>query len=173
MRKEIEAGSQEAEGARRATEGSWDPAAGNAGEGVPGPMLADSGSPARPGAEVSDKPTRRRFTAEYKERILKLADKCNEPGSVGALLRKEGLYSSALTLWRQQRKAGALSALNGRKRGPKVLADPLVVENQKLSKENQGLKEHLRKAELIIDIQKKVLQMVESGEEARKQEEKN
>ena len=175
MRKEREAGSQEAEGARRATEGSWDPAAGDAGEGVAGQMLAGSGSPAGavPGAEVSDKPTRRRFTAEYKERILKLADGCNAPGSVGALLRKEGLYSSALTLWRQQRKAGTLSALNGRKRGRKVLVDPLVVEVQKLNKENQGLKEHLRKAELIIDIQKKVLQMVESGEEARKQEEKN
>jgi transposase-like protein len=115
-----------------------------------------------PGAEVSDKPTRRRFTAEYKERILELADGCKTPGSVGALLRKEGLYSSTLTLWRRQRKEGGLTALDGKKRGRKG-PDPVVVENQQLVKENQGLKEDLRKAELIIDIQKKVLQMMDSG----------
>ena len=175
MQKEKEAGTQGPEGARRATEGSWVPAAADVSEGVGGQLLAGSGisEGAIRGAEVSDKATRRRFTAEYKERILKLADGCNAPGSVGALLRKEGLYSSTLTLWRRQRKEGTLSALDGRKRGRKGPTDPLVVENQKLSKENQGLKEHLRKAELVIDIQKKVLQMLECGREARKPEGSN
>ena len=71
----------------------------------------------RPDPEVSEKPTRRRFTAEYKLRILRLADDCTKPGSIGALLRREGLYSSHLTMWRRQRERGALDGLQPNKRG--------------------------------------------------------
>jgi len=161
MRKEREADTQGPEGARRATEGAWVSAADDGGSGGAVDTQAGSGRATAgiPSAEVSDKPTRRRFTAEYKERILEMVEGCKTPGSVGALLRKEGLYSSTLTLWRRQRKEGAL---DGKKRGRKG-PDPVVIENQKLVKENQGLKEDLRKAELIIDIQKKILQMTDSG----------
>jgi len=164
MRQERDADTQRPEGARRATEGVWVSTAeeSDRGAGVEAQAVGGSATGRRPGAEVSDKPSRRRFTAEYKERILELVEGCKTPGSVGALLRREGLYSSTVSLWRRQRKEGGLTALDGRKRGRKG-ADPLAVENQKLVKENEGLKEDLRKAELIIDIQKKVLQMMDSG----------
>jgi len=111
--------------------------------------------------EVPAKPARRRFTADYKRRILTLADACTEPGSLGALLRQEGLYSSNLTAWRRQRDAGALSALTPRKRGRKEKdCNPLIPENETLRKENARLMKRLRQAELIIDVQKKVSQML-------------
>lgn len=109
--------------------------------------------------EVVESAKRRRFTAEYKVHMLRLADECREPGSLGALLRKEGLYSSTLTLWRRQREKGVLTGLGGSKRGRKAL-DRLVVENRKLAKENQRLHKRLECAELIIDVQKKVSQMI-------------
>src|SRR3970282_1992720 len=91
---------------------------------------------ASPDPEVPAKPARRRFPADYKLRILKLADACTEPGSLGALLRREGLYSSNLTAWRRQRDEGVLSALTPRKRGRKgTVPHPLIRENEKLSKE--------------------------------------
>ena len=116
---------------------------------------------AAPDPEVPAKAARRRFTADDKRRILKLADACTEPGSLGALLRREGLYSSNLTAWRRQRDAGTLSALTPKKRGRKATGrDPLLIENEKLRKENERLTMRLRHAELIIDVQKKVSQML-------------
>lgn len=111
--------------------------------------------------EVPVQATRRRFTAEYKRRILKQADACTEPGSLGALLRREGLYSSNLTTWRRQVEQGVLSALIPQKRGRKQSErNPLVAENEKLRRENERLAERLRRAEIIIDVQKKVSQML-------------
>jgi len=83
------------------------------------------------------------------------------PGSLGALLRREGLYSSNLTAWRRQRDAGTLSALTPQKRGRKTPGrDPLRLENTQLRKENERLTRRLRQAELIIDVQKKVSQIL-------------
>ena len=111
----------------------------------------------RPNPEVVAIAKRRIFTAEYKQRILAEADKAKEAsGSIGALLRREGLYSSHLVTWRQERAAGILHALTPQKRGPKSKRSPLDEENQKLRRENQHLSEELRKAEIVIDIQKKV-----------------
>jgi transposase-like protein len=114
-----------------------------------------------PDPEVPAKPARRRFTANDKLRILRLADACTVPGSLGALLRREGLYSSNLTTWRRQRDAGTLSALTPRKRGRKAPArDPLRLENAQLRQENERLTRRLRQAELIMDVQKKVSQIL-------------
>ena len=111
--------------------------------------------------EVPAKAVRRRFTAEYKIRILALADACTEPGSLGALLRREGLYASNLNTWRHQRERGVLSALTPKKRGRKeTVRDPLVAENEKLRRENERITKRLRQAEIIIDVQKKVSQIL-------------
>jgi transposase-like protein len=99
---------------------------------------------------------RRRFTAEYKQSILAQADQAKGAGCVGALLRREGLYSSLLTTWRRERDAGVLQALAPQKRGPKSKRDPVAEEIQQLRRETQRLTEALRKAEIVIDIQKKV-----------------
>ena len=109
-----------------------------------------------PDPEVVAKPRRRTFTAEYKQRILDEADAARFSGSIGALLRREGLYSSHLVTWRRERDAGILDALTPRKRGPKSKRHPLEEENQKLRRQNERLAEQLRKAEIIIDVQKKV-----------------
>jgi transposase-like protein len=109
-----------------------------------------------PNPEVVAKPRRRTFTAEYKQRILSEADAARFSGSIGALLRREGLYSSHLVTWRKERDAGILDALTPRKRGPKSKRHPLEEENQKLRRQNERLAEQLRKAEIIIDVQKKV-----------------
>ena len=103
--------------------------------------------------EVKVKPERRRFTAEYKLRILKEADNCTGPGQIGALLRREGLYSSNLTQWRLQRSEGVLQGLAPRKRGPKV--DPLAEENAALRQRIDRLETELKRAETIIEVQKK------------------
>lgn len=110
----------------------------------------------RPNPEVVAKPRRRTFTADYKRRILDEADAARFSGSVGALLRREGLYSSHLVSWRRERDAGVLDALTPHKRGPKSKRHPLDDENQKLRRLNERLTEQLRKAEIIIDVQKKV-----------------
>ena len=99
---------------------------------------------------------RRRFTAEYKPRMLTGADNAKGAGGVGALLRREGLYSSLLTTWRRERDAGILQALAPQKRGPKAKHDPVAEDNQRLRRENERLVEELRKAEIVIDIQKKM-----------------
>jgi len=110
----------------------------------------------RANPEVVARPRRRTFTAEYKQRILNEADAARFSGSIGALLRREGLYSSHLVTWRRERDAGILDALTPRKRGPKSKRHPLEEENQKLRRQNERLTEQLRKAEIIIDVQKKV-----------------
>jgi transposase len=108
-------------------------------------------------SEVVARPKRRRFTAEYKQRILQEAEAvATTPGGVGALLRREGLYSSLLAYWRRERANGILEALTPRKRGPKSKRDPLQEENLKLQRQNARLTEDLRKAHIIIDVQKKV-----------------
>ncbi len=117
----------------------------------------------RPNPEVVPKATRRRFTAEYKQQILAKADAAAlEPGAIGALLRREGLYSSNLVNWRRDRKAGIQQGLEPQKRGPKSTRTPLADENQKLQRENERLTEQLRKAEIIIDVQKKVAALLGS-----------
>ena len=106
--------------------------------------------------EVSGKAIRRRFTAAYKRRILQEADQCG-PRGIAALLRREGLYSSHLTTWRRQRTSGEISGLEPRKRGKKpVPRNPLTGEVEKLRRENVRLQKRLRQAETIIDVQKKL-----------------
>ena len=109
-----------------------------------------------PDPEVVAQAKRRRFTADYKLRILTAADHAKDAGGIGALLRREGLYSSLLSTWRRERDAGVLQALAPQKRGPKSKRDPLAEENQQLRRETLRLTEELRKAEIVIDIQKKV-----------------
>ena len=111
-----------------------------------------------PDPEVVVKAQRRRFTAEYKRRILQEADACTQHGQVGALLRREGLYSSHLNTWRRQRARGELQGLTPAKRGRK--ADPQAAENARLQRETERLTAQLARAELIIDVQKKVSQLL-------------
>jgi transposase-like protein len=106
------------------------------------------------GSEVVAHPARRQFSAEYKLRILQAAERCAE-GELGALLRREGLYSSHLTTWRKQREKGQLTALAPKKRGRKT--DPQAEELARLKRENSKLQSRLDRAELIIDAQKKLL----------------
>jgi transposase-like protein len=108
--------------------------------------------------EVVAKPKRRQHTAEYKLRILRELDECTGKGEVGAILRREGLYSSLISKWREQREQGNLNGLGGQRRGPKV--DPNATELARLQRENQRLKEKLERAELIIDVQKKVARLI-------------
>lgn len=113
--------------------------------------------PPRPNPEVVADARRRTFTAEYKQRILLEADAAAaQPGGIGALLRREGLYSSHLVTWRRERQAGVLKGLTPHKRGPKSRRNAQAEEMQKLRRENQRLTEQLRKAEIVIDVQKKV-----------------
>jgi transposase-like protein len=111
----------------------------------------------RPNPEVVADAKRRTFTAEYKLRILAEADAAaTEPGAIGALQRREGLYSSHLVTWRRERRAGILKGLTPHRRGPKSKRNPQEEEMQKLRRENQRLTEELRKAAIVIDVQKKV-----------------
>jgi transposase-like protein len=109
--------------------------------------------------EITERAQRRRFTKEYKLRILEQADRCTKTGEIGALLRREGLYSSHLTSWRGQRLEGTLKALE-RKRGPKPKRTAEHAEVEKLRRENDRLRERLRKAEKIIDVQKKLSEVL-------------
>ena len=111
---------------------------------------------APPDPEVVEKPSRRRFTAGYKRRIIEEADQCTEPGEIGRLLRREGLYSSHLSSWRRAAREGSLKALS-KKRGPKPgPTNPLEPKLRKLERENARLEKELHKAHLIIDVQGKV-----------------
>jgi transposase len=105
----------------------------------------------QPDPELTERPTRRRFTAEYKRRILLAADACREPGEIGALLRREGLYSSHLSTWRAQRDAGALAALE-RPRGRRA-AEPLERENAALRQRLERAEAELAKARRVIEVQ--------------------
>ena len=113
-----------------------------------------------PEPEVPAVPRRRRFTADYKAGIVQEADACREEGAVGALLRREGLYSSQLTTWRRQYRSGALTALKDNKRGRKQTRNPLDDEVARLQRENTRLARRLEQAETIIEIQKKVSSML-------------
>jgi transposase len=111
-----------------------------------------------PDPEVVVKAQRRRFTAAYKQRILQEADASTQPGAVGAVLRREGLYSSHLSTWRHQRAQGELQGLTPAKRGRQ--ADPQAAEIVRLQRETDRLTAHLARAELIIEVQKKVSQLL-------------
>ena len=122
-----------------------------------------SSTPTSAGQTVSDpevvvKAQRRQFTAAYKHRILQEADACARPGDIGALLRREGLYSSHLNTWRQQRVRGEQQGLTPAKRGRK--AEPQAAETARLQRETARLKAQLARAELIIEVQKKVSQLL-------------
>ena len=109
----------------------------------------------------------RQYTAEYKRRVLQEYEACPEPGEKEALLHREGLYTSHITTWQRQRERGELAGLTTKKRGPK--ADPQAEENARLQRENERLQKRLEQAELIIDVQKKVSQILDieiNGNEA-------
>ena len=124
-------------------------AAGNAPSGV------------RPDPEVVATARRRQFTSADKRRILEAADRCTQPGEIGALLRKEGIYSSHLTTWRRQRAADERAALAPQKRGRK--ADPAQAQDRRvlqLAQENDRLRRKLAQANAIIDVQKKLCDLL-------------
>ncbi len=117
-----------------------------------------------PDPEVPEKTVRRKFTAAYKLRILKEADSCTGQGQIGALLRREGLYSSSLTSWRRQVAQGLIP----KKRGPAAQkADPHVRRIAELERENEKLSHKLKQAELIIDVQKKVAELLKGSSEEK------
>ena len=111
-----------------------------------------------PDPEVALRAKRRQFTAKYKQQVLEEVDQCDQPGEIGALLRREGLYSSHLTTWRRQRADGQLQGLRSKKRGRKP--DPQAAELARLRRENEQLKARLEQAETIIAVQKKLSQLL-------------
>ena len=133
----------EAEGARRATGASG---------------LSATSRATSPDPEVPAKVQRRRFTAEYRRRILREADACQQHGALGALLRREGLYSSHLVNWRRQREQGELVVGRARKRGP--VPKPVDPRVKQLEVENRRLQRKLARAETIITLQKKVAEIL-------------
>ena len=138
-------GSRATEGARRAT-------------GVAREAAEPNGD--APDPEVTDKATRRRFTAAYKRRIVREADKCTKPGELGVLLRREGVYSSSLSVWRRQLAAGDLAG-TGARRGPKAQTkDPRDKRIAELERETRRLERKLEQAETVIGIQKKVASLL-------------
>lgn len=115
----------------------------------------------RPDPEVPAKAQRRKYSAEYKQRILQEADACKDTGTIGALLRREGLYASHLTTWRRQREKGQLNGLAPKKRGKKNKpVNPLSQKIKDLESENRRLQKQLEKAETIIEFQKKLSEML-------------
>jgi transposase-like protein len=114
-----------------------------------------------PDPEVTPKATRRTFSAAAKLRILQEADACTQPGEIGALLRREGLYSSHLVKWRRLRAAGQLQALSPHSRGRQASgSNPIADELMQLRRENTRLHARLTQAETIIDVQKKLSQLL-------------
>ncbi len=112
-----------------------------------------------PDPEVPEKSRRRRFTAEYKLGIIEAADRCTRPGEVGALLRREGLYSSHLTTWRKQVGDGTLRALASKKRGPKKKRDARDAEIAKLRREVARLEKKVGHYEIALEAQKKLAEL--------------
>jgi transposase len=111
--------------------------------------------------EVVEKARRRGFTAEYKLRVLAEVDRCTKPGEVGALLRREGLYSSLLSAWRRQRDAGELSARSPKKRGPPAqVTDASARRVAELEKQLAQAQVRLKRAEALLDLQKKVSEIL-------------
>ena len=128
--------------------------------GAPAPLRVVP-PPVVPDPEVHERAARRRFTAEYKLQVLRQADQCAGIGEVGALLRREGLYSSHLTTWRRQREQGALVALAPKKRGrPTVPVSPLARRVAELERDNARLARRLHQAEAIIEAQKKLSEIL-------------
>ena len=114
-----------------------------------------------PDPEVVPTVQRRRFTAKEKLRILEEADACIKPGELGALLRREGIYSSYLSRWRRERDRGQLQALSPKRRGPKPPANSeMIKEMAKLRRENERLQARLAQAETIIEVQKKLCEVL-------------
>ena len=139
------------QGARRATVDA-------PGSGAPPPVPIGSGSD----CEVVARARRRTFTNADKRRILRAADLCTQPGEVGALMRREGVYSSSLSTWRRQREAADLAALAPHKRGPK--ADPARIDAHilaQVTRERDRLRVELDKAHLVIEVQKKVTALLD------------
>ena len=151
----IEAG--ETEGARRAT-------------GVfPAGAPTERAVAERADVEVVAQAERRRFTAEYKRRIVREADRCTKPGEIGALLRREGLYSSLLTTWRAARDRGELEGLSPKKRGPKVAPpDPRDRKITELERDNVRLSKRAERAEALVELQKKVAALLGTPFESEK-----
>ena len=112
--------------------------------------------------EVIEKASRRRFTAEYKRRIAIEAEACTQPGQIGALLRREGLYSSVVQRWRRQLREEPLSSSKKSSSAASPAQPSAAKVNASLKRENERLKERLRQAELIIDVQKKVSEMMQT-----------
>lgn len=137
------------QGARRATEDA--------------PESASSPIPPGSDSEVVPRARRRTFTNADKRRILQAADLCTLPGEVGALMRREGVYSSSLSTWRRQREAADLSALAPQKRGPKVDAGARIdaLQIAQLTRERDKLRVELDKAQLVIEVQKKVTALLD------------
>jgi transposase len=140
----------ETEGARRATGVSQSRG-----------RTEEPGFVTRPDPEVPEKKQRRKFTAQYKLRILEEADACDRTGQIGALIRREGLYYSNLTTWRRQKEEGLLDALSPKKRGRKKKEkNPLAQRVTQLDRENERLRKKLKQAETIIDVQKKISEIL-------------
>lgn len=118
-------------------------------------------APYVPDPEVSARPTRRRFTEQYKQKIVREADTCAESGAIGSLLRREGLYSSLLGTWRKQRDKRELQAFAPQKRGRKPAAvNPMAKQLAQEQRANRDLQRQLKKAHLMLDLQKKVSELL-------------
>jgi transposase len=127
-----------------------------------------------PNPEVPEKRPRRKFTAQYKLRIIAEADACKGPGQIGILLRSEGLYSSNLNTWRRQKEKGLLEALSPKKRGRKEKEkNPLTQRVARLERENKQLRKKLKQAETIIDVQKKISEILGISQNLPEEEENN
>jgi transposase-like protein len=111
--------------------------------------------------EVAVKGERRRFTAEYKQKVLREVDDCERPGEIGALLRRQGLYWSNLTYWRRQRESGELAGLTAKRRGPQRREkNPLAERVRELERDNVRLKRRAERAEGLVELQKKVSEIL-------------
>ena len=123
--------------------------------------FAVRGPEGTPDPEVLEQPQRRRFSREYKRKIVAEADRCKNPGEIGALLRREGLYSSHLSAWRKARDRGELGGRGKRKRGPKATApDPNIQRVKELERENRRLRARAERAEALVEVQKKLSEIL-------------
>lgn len=126
-----------------------------------GPPVALPEGRRRPDPEVTERPQRRQYSAEYKQRILRLLDACSAPGEVGSLLRREGLYSSLVSTWRQQRNRAGQLGLEPQKRGRKpVPENPLAKKLAQVEREKRKLEQELKKAKLLLELKKKVSEIL-------------
>ena len=157
MKKGIETTRERSAKPSRDERGSAFPGNGSGGNGNSPAAPKPEESPNRipPDPEVEAKPQRRRFTAAYKARIVQETEACTETGQIGALLRREGLYSSQLTEWRKRYRHGALTALRDDQRGRKK-TQAAERENERLRNQVAQLEHRLRQAEAIIEVQKKI-----------------